>query len=75
MPKKCCPWVKTHSKEPQKALDVKFIHEKLKINFTFFHLKPYNHGALFLFNTHECQKTQIKNEFDPILSFGLLKDF
>jgi hypothetical protein len=24
-------WVKTHSKEPQRALDVKFCHEKLEI--------------------------------------------
>ncbi len=34
-----------------------------------------NHGTLFLFNTHECQETQTKNPFDPILSFGLIKDF
>jgi hypothetical protein len=31
-----------------------------------------NHGTLFLFKRHECQKTQIKNPFDPILSFGLV---
>ncbi len=34
-----------------------------------------NLGTLFLFNTHECQETQIKNPFDPILGFGLVKDF
>ncbi len=34
-----------------------------------------NHGTLFLFNTHECQETQVKNPFDSILSFGLVKDF
>ncbi len=33
-----------------------------------------NHGTLFLFNTHECQ-AQIKNPFDPILNFGLVRDF
>ncbi len=27
------------------------------------------------FNTHEFQETQIKNPFDPNLSFGLVKDF
>jgi hypothetical protein len=27
------------------------------------------------FLTHECQETQIKNPFDPILGFGLLKNF
>jgi len=39
----------------------------------------WNHGnhdtLIFHFNTHECQKTQIKNPFDPILNFGLIKDF
>jgi len=29
----------------------------------------------YFFLTHECQETQIKNPFDPILSFGLVKDF
>jgi hypothetical protein len=39
---------------------------------------PWNHGnhnTLLIFNTHECQETQIKNPFDPILSFGLITDF
>jgi len=31
--------------------------------------------AHFLFNTHECQETQIKNPFNPILNFGFVKDF
>jgi len=30
--------------------------------------------AHYSFLTHECQETQIKNPFDPILSFGLVKD-
>jgi hypothetical protein len=34
-----------------------------------------NHGTFFLFNRHECQETQIKNPFDPILSFCLVKKF
>jgi hypothetical protein len=34
-----------------------------------------NHDTLFLFNTYACQETQIKNLFDPIWSFGLIKDF
>jgi hypothetical protein len=29
----------------------------------------------FLYNTHECQETQIKNSFDSILNFGLIKNF
>jgi hypothetical protein len=29
----------------------------------------------FFFDTHECQETQIKNPFDPVLSFGLVNDF
>ncbi len=67
-------WVKTHSKEPQRVLDVKFYHEKLDIYLVFDIWNHGNHGTLFLFNTHECQETQIKNPFDPILSFGLVKD-
>ncbi len=31
--------------------------------------------AHYSFNTHECQETQIKNAFDSILSFRLVKDF
>jgi len=34
-----------------------------------------NHGTLFLFDTHECQENKIKNPFDQILSFDLVKDF
>jgi hypothetical protein len=34
-----------------------------------------NHGTFFLFNTHECYKTQIKNSFDLILSFDLVNFF
>jgi hypothetical protein len=34
-----------------------------------------NHDILFPFNIHECQKTQIKNPFGPILGFGLIKNF
>jgi hypothetical protein len=34
-----------------------------------------NHDTLLFFNKYECQETQIKNPFDPILSFGLIKDF
>jgi hypothetical protein len=39
--------------------------------FFIFPFEPSNHGTLFLFNTHECQETQIKNLFDSILWFGL----
>jgi hypothetical protein len=28
-----------------------------------------------LFYTDECKETQIKNQFDPILGFGLVKNF
>jgi len=34
-----------------------------------------NHNKLFIYNTNECYKTQIKNPFDPILGIGLVKDF
>jgi hypothetical protein len=68
-------WVKTHSKEPQRALDVNFYHKKLKILFFFPISNHGNHEKLFLFNTHECQETQIKNPFDPILDFGLVNNF
>jgi len=50
-------------------------YKKLKKNIFFV---IWNHGncdTLFLFNTHEYQKTQIKNPFDPILCFGLIKYF
>ncbi len=59
-------WVKTHSKESQRVLDVKFCHEKLEIYLVFSIRNHGNHGTLFLFNTHECQEPQIKNPFDPI---------
>ncbi len=60
--------------------DVIFCHKKLEIFiFILFYFIAIwnhgNHGTLFLFNTLECQETQIKNPFDPILSFGLIKDF
>jgi hypothetical protein len=67
--------VKAQSKEPQMASDVRFCREKLKIYFIFSIWNHGNHGTLFLFNTHEYQETQIKNPFDPILSFDLIKDF
>jgi hypothetical protein len=34
-----------------------------------------NHDNLFLYKKYECQEIQIKNPFDSILSFGLVKDF
>jgi hypothetical protein len=56
--------------------DVKFYHEKLLIFLIFFSIWNYgNHGTLFFFDTHDYQETQIKNPFDSILSFGLVKDF
>jgi hypothetical protein len=67
--------VKTQSKEPQRVLNVRFCHEKLKIYLIVAIWKYGNHGKLFLFNKHEYQETQIKNPFDPILSFDLVKDF
>jgi hypothetical protein len=30
---------------------------------------------MIFLNTHECKETQIKNPFDPILGFGLVKNF
>jgi hypothetical protein len=41
----------------------------------FCHLNHDNHDTLFLFNTHECEETQIIFLFDSILGFGLVKDF
>jgi hypothetical protein len=66
--------VETHSKEPPKELNVKNHHKKLE-NYLF--ISIWNHGnhAFFLFNTYECQEIQIKNPFDLISSFGLVKDF
>ncbi len=54
-------------------LQIRFCHKKLEIFFGD-QLNHGNHGTLFL-NTHECQENQIKNPFDPILNFGLIKDF
>ncbi len=34
-----------------------------------------NHHTLLFFNINECQENKIKNPDDPILSFGLIKDF
>jgi hypothetical protein len=56
-------------------LDIRFSHEKLKIYLLLAIWNHGNHEKLFLFSTHECQETRIKNPFDPILSFGLVKDF
>jgi hypothetical protein len=67
-------WVKTHSKEPQRALDVKFCHDKLEIYLFIAIWSHGNHGTWFHFNTHESQEIQIKNPFDPILGFDLIKD-
>jgi len=53
-------------KEPQKTSNVRFCHKKLEIYLFIAIWKHGNHGILFLFNTHKCQKTQIKNPFDPI---------
>ncbi len=55
--------------------DVRICHKKLEIYLFFVIWNHGNHGPLFLFHTHECQETQIKNPFDLILSFGLVKDF
>jgi hypothetical protein len=44
--------------------------------FFFFFWVSWNHGnhcTLFFFNTHECQETRIKNQFDSILGFGLVR--
>jgi len=58
-------WVKTQSKEQEKALDVRFCHKKLEI-YLFIAIWNGNHGTLILSNTDECQKNQIKNLVDPI---------
>jgi hypothetical protein len=57
------------------VLDVRFCHKKLEIYLFIFIWNYGNHGTLFLFITPECQENQIKNPFDSILSFGLVKDF
>ncbi len=67
--------VKTQSKEPQRVSNVRFYHKNLKFFFLGAIWCHGNHGTLFIFNTHECQETQTKTPFDPILSFGLVKDF
>jgi hypothetical protein len=54
-------------------LDVRLCHKKLDLFFAIWNQG--NHGTLFLFNTHKCQETQIKNPFDSILNCGLIKDF
>jgi hypothetical protein len=56
-------------------LDVGNYHRKLKIYLFFTIWNHGNRGTLFLFNTYECKKNSSKNPFDPILSFGLIKDF
>jgi hypothetical protein len=57
------------------VLDVRFYHKKIAIYLFFSIWNHGNHGTLFLFNRHECQETHIENPFDPILNFGLVKDF
>jgi hypothetical protein len=66
--------VKTHSKEPQRASNVRFCHKKIEIYLVLAIRNHGNHGTLFFFNTQECQN-QIQNLFDSILGFGLVKDF
>ncbi len=56
-------------------LDVWFCHKKLEIYLFIVIWYHGNHGTLFLLNTHEYQKIQIKNPSNPILDFGLIKDF
>jgi hypothetical protein len=53
--------------------NVKFYHKTRDCFFSIWNHG--NHGTLFLFNTHECYEIQRKKPFDPILSFGLVKDF
>jgi len=59
-----------------KGVECQILSWKTK-DFIFFAIWNYhNHGTFFFFfDTHEYQETQIKNPFDPILSFGLVKDF
>jgi hypothetical protein len=59
----------------EKVLDVIFCHKKLEIYLIFIIWNHGDYGTLFFFNTHECQETQIKNPFDSILGFDLIKDF
>jgi hypothetical protein len=54
---------------------VEFYHKKQEIYLFIFIWNYRNHGTLFFFDTHECQENQIKNPFDPILSFRLVKGF
>jgi hypothetical protein len=61
--------------EPKKVSNVKCCHKKIKIYLIFSIWNHGNHGTWFLFNTYKFQETQIKNPFDPILGFGLIKNF
>jgi len=60
----CYNRVKTHSKEPQKLLNVILFHKRLEIYLCF---SIWNHGNHCTFLTHMNQETQIKDPFDPIL--------
>ncbi len=55
--------------------DVRLCKKQLEIYLFIAIWKHGNHGTLFLFNTHEYQETEFKNPLDPILSFGLVKNF
>jgi hypothetical protein len=71
---KDCEGSKHSQRNHKRVLNVRFCHKKLKI-FSFSIWNHGNHGTLLFFNTHECQENQIKNPFDLILGFGLVKDF
>jgi hypothetical protein len=71
---KDCEGSKHSQRNHKRVLNVRFCHKKLKI-FSFSIWDHGNHGTLLFFNTHECQENQIKNPFDLILGFGLVKDF
>jgi hypothetical protein len=66
---------KTHSNELKRASYIRFCHKKLKFFFSLTIWNHGNHGTLSFLNTYECQETQIRNPFYPILGFGLVKDF
>jgi hypothetical protein len=65
-----------HSQRSHKGHQMSHSIIKNYIYFLFFSIWNHgNHGTLLFFNTYECQKNQIKNPFDPILGFGLVKNF
>jgi len=63
------------TKGATKGVECQILSWKTKDFFLFAIWNYRNHGTLFFFDTHEYQETQIKNPFDPILSFGLVNDF